>query len=54
MKVITIGRGDDNQIIIEDNQNLVSRHHATLRISDTGRMEIVSIRGGMVRSSTAL
>jgi pSer/pThr/pTyr-binding forkhead associated (FHA) protein len=42
MKVITIGRGDDNQIIIEDNQNLVSRHHATLRISDTGRMEIVS------------
>lgn len=42
MKVITIGRGDDNQIVIEDSQNLVSRHHATLRISDSGRMEIVS------------
>jgi hypothetical protein len=58
MKVITIGRGDDNQIIIEDNQNLVSRHHATLRISDTGRMEIVStgvngtfINGFMIKSN---
>lgn len=42
MKVITIGRGEDNQIVLEDNQDLISRQHATLRIHETGRMEIVS------------
>ncbi|WP_287623012.1 FHA domain-containing protein [Parabacteroides sp.] len=42
MKVITIGRGDDNQIVLEDNQDMISRQHATLRIYETGKMEIVS------------
>ena len=42
MKVITIGRGEDNQIVLEDNQDLISRQHATLRIHETGKMEIVS------------
>jgi len=42
MKVITIGRGEENQIVLEDNQDMISRQHATLRIHETGRMEIVS------------
>lgn len=42
MKVITIGRGEDNQIVLEDNQDMISRQHATLRIYGTGKMEIIS------------
>lgn len=42
MKVVTIGRGDDNQIVLEDNQDMISRQHATLRIYETGKMEIIS------------
>lgn len=42
MKIITIGRGDDNQIVLDDSQDLISRQHATLRIYETGKMEIVS------------
>lgn len=42
MKVITIGRGEDNQIVLEDNQDMISRQHATLRIYETGKMEIIS------------
>lgn len=42
MKVITIGRGEENQIVLEDSQDMISRQHATLRIHETGKMEIVS------------
>lgn len=42
MKVITIGRSEDNYLVLEDNQNMISRQHATLRIYNTGKMEIVS------------
>lgn len=42
MKVITIGRSEDNHLVLEDNQNMISRQHATLRIYNTGKMEIVS------------
>lgn len=42
MKVITIGRSEENQIVLEDDQDMISRQHATLRIYETGKMEIVS------------
>lgn len=38
MKTISIGRGDDADIIIDD--ELVSRRHATIRISPWGKMEL--------------
>lgn len=42
MKIITIGRGDVNHIVLDDDQDMISRQHATLRIYGTGKMEIVS------------
>lgn len=42
MKILTIGRGDDNDIILHDDKDMISRQHATLRIHDLGKMEIIS------------
>lgn len=41
MTVITIGRNPDSNIVIND--NMVSRNHAILKISPTGKCEIVSM-----------
>lgn len=38
MKTITIGRGEDANIVIDD--EMVSRRHATIRISPWGKMEL--------------
>lgn len=40
MKIFTIGRSSDNDIVIEDNSLLVSRHHATLKVYDNGSITI--------------
>lgn len=42
MKIITIGRGDNNDIILHDDNDIISRQHATLRVYDSGKMEIIS------------
>lgn len=38
MKVYSIGRGQDCDIVIADNSDVVSRHHATLTIFPSGKM----------------
>lgn len=43
MKILTIGRGDDCDIVLDDNQDLISRKHAMLRIYPFGKMELVSM-----------
>lgn len=43
MKVLTIGRSEDCNIVIDDNQDLISRKHAMLRIYPLGKMELVSM-----------
>lgn len=43
MKILTIGRGEDCDIVIDDSQDLISRKHAMLRIYPLGKMELVSI-----------
>lgn len=43
MKVLTIGRSEDCNIVIDDNQDLISRKHAMLRIYPMGKMELVSM-----------
>lgn len=40
MKTITIGRDETCNILVQDPSNLVSRHHATLMISKTGKMTL--------------
>lgn len=40
VKQYTIGRGDDCQVRIQDNSQRVSRKHATLKITDKGKMFI--------------
>ena len=40
MKIFTIGRSSANDIVIEDNSLLVSRHHATLKVYDNGSITI--------------
>ncbi len=42
MKIITIGRGDNNDIVLHDDNDIISRQHATLRVYDSGKMEIIS------------
>ena len=41
MKIVTIGRGESCDIVINDSQNLISRRHATLRIYPFGKMELI-------------
>lgn len=43
MRVLTIGRSDDCNIIISDVQNLISRRHALLRFHPLGKMELVPL-----------
>lgn len=40
MKIISIGRNPDNDIVIND--NMISRRHAVVRISPLGKYEIIS------------
>lgn len=40
MKVFTIGRSSDNDIVIEDDSLLVSRYHATLKVYDNATITI--------------
>jgi pSer/pThr/pTyr-binding forkhead associated (FHA) protein len=40
VKQYTIGRGDECQILIQDNTQRVSRSHATLKVSGYGKMFI--------------
>ncbi|MCH5230519.1 MAG: FHA domain-containing protein [Muribaculaceae bacterium] len=40
MKIISIGRNGDNDIVIND--NMISRRHAVIRISPFGKYEIIS------------
>ena len=42
MKIISIGRGEDCDIRLVDENNLISRNHAILRIHSSGKMDIVS------------
>ena len=39
MKVITIGRDPECNIVLDD--NLISRRHAVLRLHGTGKIEII-------------
>lgn len=41
MKILSIGRDDNCNIILSD--NMISRHHAILKIHATGKMEIISM-----------
>ena len=41
MKILTIGRSEDCDVVIDDAQDMVSRKHALLRIYPTGKMELV-------------
>lgn len=41
MKILSIGRGDDCDIVIDDSLNQISRRHATLRLYPLGKMEII-------------
>jgi len=43
MKVVTVGRGDDCDVVVVDSQNLISRRHALLRIYPFGKMELVPL-----------
>lgn len=40
MQQFTIGRGDDCRIRIQDNSQRVSRNHATLKVTDNGKIFI--------------
>jgi len=41
MKILTIGRDESCNIVIDDDESLISRRHALLKLYPTGRMEIV-------------
>lgn len=41
MKVISIGRGEDCNIVLSD--NVISRRHAILKIHATGKMELIDM-----------
>ena len=43
MKEITVGRGNDCDIIVDDDSDIVSRRHALIRFSFTGNMEICDV-----------
>lgn len=43
MKVYSIGRGQDCDIIIADNSDVVSRHHASLTVYSSGKMCITDL-----------
>ncbi len=43
MRVLTIGRGEDCDIILDDPQDLISRRHALLRFYPLGKIEIVPL-----------
>lgn len=40
MKIYTIGRSTECNIVVEDSRDVVSRHHATLYVSTWGKMTI--------------
>ncbi len=41
MKIISIGRSETNNIVLND--NMISRRHAMLRVYATGKMEIIDL-----------
>ena len=41
MKVISIGRGEDCNIVLPE--NVISRRHAILKIHATGKMELIDM-----------
>ena len=43
MRVLTIGRNEDCDIIVEDPQNMISKKHAILRFYPLGKIEIVPL-----------
>lgn len=43
MKVYSIGREDGCDIIINDNSDVISRRHATLNVTSSGKMTIVDL-----------
>ena len=43
MKVLSIGRDDSCNIVIDDPEMLISRKHALLKLYGTGKMEIVDM-----------
>lgn len=43
MKVYSIGREDGCDIVINDNSDVISRRHATLNVSQSGKMTIVDL-----------
>lgn len=43
MKVLSIGRDDSCNIVIDDPEKLISRKHALLKLYGTGKMEIVDM-----------
>lgn len=43
MKVLTIGRDESCDIVINDSDSIISRKHALLKLYPTGKMEIVDL-----------
>ena len=41
MKIYSIGRDINCNIVIDDNTDVISRRHATLNVSSSGKMTIV-------------
>ena len=56
MKRITVGRGNDCDIVIDDNTDKVSRHHLVISVDFMGRMTVsdTSSNGTFLNGNTML